>query len=67
MSLPVPVNYGTSYSKTEKLNYSCSNKLYTLPIHELKKGVMWTLIYPLDRSQDSTAILQADSLAACPD
>ena len=29
--------------------------------------LMWTLIYPLDRSQDSTAILQADSLTACPD
>ena len=29
--------------------------------------LMWTLIYPLDRSQDSTAILQADSLTVWSD
>jgi len=45
--------------------------LYTLPIHEQKMGVklgdtflgMCTLINPLDWSQNSTAILQADSRA----
>jgi hypothetical protein len=44
-------------------------------IHETKMGVklgdtfgvMQSLIYPLDLSQNSTAILHADSLAACPD
>ena len=28
--------------------------------------LIWTLINPLDCSQNSTAILQADSFAACP-
>ena len=49
--------------------------LYALPIHEIKKEVklgdtfelMWTSIKPLDLSQDSTAILHADPLSACPD
>jgi hypothetical protein len=29
--------------------------------------LIWTLIYSLDLSQDSTAILQADSWTVCPD
>jgi hypothetical protein len=48
--------------------------LYTLPIHELKKGVNWvTLLVDVDLNISLGSepgfhpILQADSLTACPD
>jgi len=72
---PPPLRSGKPFQHLNNF-FACISGFLVLPtIHKAKVGeklgdtfgLMDTLIYPLDLSQNSTAILHADSLAACPE